>query len=65
MKVRIERRRTPDVPRPDLGQRRGDRRARRALAEAQGPGLWQRALPLWAAAAVIGALIGVALYRGY
>lgn len=65
MTISRERRRTPDVPRPDHGQRRGDKVARRLRAEANGPGWWQRALPLWAAAGVIGALVGVALYRGY
>ena len=56
---RIDRRRTPDVPRPEHGQRRGDKRAAKAMAEASGPGWLQRALPLWAGAAVIGTLIGV------
>jgi len=65
MKMSFERRRSPDVPRPDHGQRRGDKFARRARAEADGPGWWQRALPLWTAAAVIGVLAGWALYRSY
>jgi hypothetical protein len=55
----MERRRTPDVPRPEHGQRRSDKRAARALAEANKPSWWQRALPVWLAAAVIGVIIGI------
>ena len=64
MKARIDRRRTPNVPRPEHGQRRTDKLAARALARAGERGLFRRAIPLWTAAAIIGALIGYVLLRG-
>ncbi|WP_114227679.1 MULTISPECIES: hypothetical protein [Sphingomonas] len=63
MSFKIERRQTPDVPRPEHGQRRGDKLAALALARADAPAWWQHALPLWTAAALIGALVGVLLLR--
>ena len=63
MKTMQERRRTPDVPRPEHGQRRGDRLAAQAIARAGQPSLLSRAFPLWTAAALIGALIGTFLLR--
>lgn len=63
MRGRVDRRRSPDVPRPEHGQRRGDKRAARALTAASMPGWWQRALPLWTVAALVGALAGTLLLR--
>lgn len=61
MKPALDRRRTPDVPRPEHGQRRGDKRVAKALAAAGAPSWSQQAMVWWAVAAAIGALVGVLL----
>jgi hypothetical protein len=55
----FDRRRTPDIPRPDHGQRKGDKRRAREL-KTGGRSLSGLAAILWTAAAIAGLAVGVA-----
>jgi hypothetical protein len=61
MARQFDRRRTPDIPRPDLGQRKGDKRRARELRTGGGSSsLSGLAAVLWTAAAIAGLAVGVA-----
>ena len=61
MAVHHDRRRTPNIPRPDHGQRKGDKRRAREMKQAGRPrSLSVLAATLWTAAAVAGLAVGIA-----
>jgi hypothetical protein len=64
MDAQLDRRRNPDVPRPN-GERWSDRHlARRDVERTPEERLWLWGATLWGTAAIVGALYGVGWLRG-